>query len=121
MPRIQTALDLLHEQQPVFMPGPPTVPMLPKKGLLSTEHKNPAARRRINVVLANQWLKRNLKLPCRSTQIDGPLAHAKQAVMRTVRLARRWRHAHQKEFAYPVTFRVDPLAPLGYSELRAES
>jgi len=84
---------------------------------LSTEHKNPAARRRINVHLANQWLRRTCGLPCRSSEIDGWAAHAKQAVIRSVRLARRVTRKKQTQFTYPVSFRVDPDAPLGYTDL----
>ncbi len=83
---------------------------------LSTEHKNVRALRRGNVHLANQYLRRTFGLPCRSMEIDGPVAHLKQAV---IRLARRLPGAKttpkKRGIDYPVSFRVDPDAPLGFT------
>lgn len=84
---------------------------------LSTEHKNPAAVRRINVHLANRLLRTTLGIPCRSTDNDGPMAHLKQAFIRTVRRFRKLRGQKHKQFNYPVSFRVDPDAPNGVGEL----
>ncbi|NOY28755.1 MAG: hypothetical protein GXP28_00845 [Planctomycetes bacterium] len=52
---------------------------------LSTEHRNPRATRRINVHLANQFLRRTLGMSCESIEVEGVSAHAKQAVARAVR------------------------------------
>lgn len=85
---------------------------------LSTEHKNPRARRRINVHLANQWLRRTFGLPARSTKVDGPAAHAKQALTRCVRKCRKvFGTEVVRKNEYPVTFRVDPDAPTGFTLL----
>ena len=84
---------------------------------LSTEHKNARAKRRINVHLANQFLRRNLALPCRSTNVDGPVAHTKQAISRAVRWYHKLTRQPAEHYTYPVTFRVDPQAPLGYTDL----
>jgi hypothetical protein len=86
---------------------------------LSTEHKNPRARRRINVHLANQWLRRTLGLPCRGTSADGPPAHAKQALARCVRKCRKvFGKEVVRKNEYPVTFKVDPGSPSGFTLLR---
>ena len=89
---------------------------------LSTEHKNPRALRQVNVHLANQFLRRTLGLPCRSTSVDGPGAHAKQCL---IRLVRRCRKLSAKPAPmgnrYPVSFVVDPDAPLGFSLLDQQS
>lgn len=85
---------------------------------LSTEHKNARALRQTNVHLANQFLRRTFGLPCRSMCVDGPAAHAKQWI---IRLARRLPIFQTEPVCrgneYPVTFKVDPEAPLGYSPL----
>lgn len=85
---------------------------------LSTEHKNPRALRLVNVHLANQYLRRTFGLPCRSTSADGPLAHAKQSLIRCVRRLEKFRGLPTaRTFKMPITFQVDPHAPLGYSLL----
>lgn len=84
---------------------------------LSTEHKNRAATRRINVHLANHWLRQNMGLACRSMDIHGPAAHLKQAVIRTVRMVRKFTKKPASQFTYPVTFRIDPNAPRGFVDL----
>ena len=85
---------------------------------LSTEHKNSRALRRGNVHLANQFLRRTFGLACRSIEVDGPVAHLKQF---TIRMARRlpWvtTQPSQRGIDYPVSFRVDPDAPLGFTLL----
>lgn len=86
---------------------------------LSTEHKNARARRRINVHLANQWLRRTLKLASCSANVDGARAHAKQALARAVRKCRKIlgrEVIHKNE--YPVTFKVDPESHSGFTLLK---
>ncbi|GIW96706.1 MAG: hypothetical protein KatS3mg111_0039 [Pirellulaceae bacterium] len=81
---------------------------------LSTEHKNPRAKRRINVHEANHWLRKHFGRFCKSTDVDGWKAHAKQALMRSVRIARRLLRGKPKEqFVYAKTFRIDLNAPNG--------
>ncbi len=85
---------------------------------LSTEHKNARALRRGNVHLANRFLRRTFKLPCRSTKVDGPVAHWKQFA---IRVARRlpWTQTEpvKRGIDYAVSFRVDPDAPQGFTLL----
>jgi len=80
---------------------------------LSTEHKNPLARRRINVHLANHFLRRRLGIDCRSITPFGIAAHAKQALARAARMANRFRKKPRKQFTYPISFVVDADAPGG--------
>jgi hypothetical protein len=85
---------------------------------LSTEHKNARALRQGNVHLANQFLRRTCGLPCRSWKIDGPAAHAKQFIIRAARRLPGVRtEPVKKGNEYPVSFQVDPEAPLGYTLL----
>ena len=84
---------------------------------LSTEHKNAAATRRINVHLANQFLRRTLGWNCESMEVRGFGAHAKQAVARAARLWNKLKRKQEEQFTYPVTFRVAPDAPLAYSDI----
>jgi hypothetical protein len=88
---------------------------------LSTEHKNTRALRRGNVHLANQFLRRTFGLPCRSTAVDGLAAHLKQAVIRAARrLPGAKTEPKKRGVDYPVSFLVDPGAPLGFTLLGAE-
>ena len=80
---------------------------------LSTEHKNARAIRRINVHLANHFLRHQLGLPSTSTMVDGPVAHAKQALARAVRLFEKLTHQEKEQYVYPKTFVVDPSEPNG--------
>ena len=82
---------------------------------LSTEHKNPTAVRRINVHLANQYLRRTIGLNCDSAEVDGPAAHVKQAIARAVRFANKFRGSESEQYTYPVSFKVDPESPTGYT------
>jgi hypothetical protein len=85
---------------------------------LSTEHKNKRALRQTNVHLANRFLRRTFGLRCRSMEVDGPAAHAKQWI---IRLARRLPIFKTEPACrgneYPISFKVDPDAPLGYTLL----
>jgi len=82
---------------------------------LSTEHRNPRATRRINVHMANQFLRRTLGLPCRSFEVEGLSAHAKQAVARTVRCWNKVTKSEPpKKNDYQVSFKVDPQSPQGF-------
>ncbi len=84
---------------------------------LSTEHRNPMATRRINVHLANQWLRNRLGKPSRGVEVSGPWAHLKENLIRGVRYATAWQQKPKARFVYPKTFRVNPDAPLGFSPL----
>ena len=87
---------------------------------LSTEHKNPRARRRINVHTANDLLRNNWGIACSNISVDSPWAHVKQLVARA---SSRWdclRGYEKQQYVYPVTFAVDPAAPHGYRLLAGE-
>lgn len=88
---------------------------------LSTEHRNPTATRRNNVIMANRWLRANFNCDCRDFGPDGIAAHAKQFLMRLVRLTRRFNgYQPPRKIVYPVTFQVDPAAPLGVAPMERE-
>jgi hypothetical protein len=80
---------------------------------LSTEHKNPRARRRINVHTGNHVL-RKWGWPRHSIEVDGWGAHAKQFVARLDRYAKKFRGVEKTQWAYPKTFVLDPSSPEGY-------
>jgi hypothetical protein len=88
---------------------------------LSTEHKNTQAIRLVNVHLANQFLRRKLGITGWSTRVDGLSAHLKQSLTRVLR---RFEKLSTKPprmgNRYPVTFKVDPNAPQGFTLLDAE-
>jgi len=84
---------------------------------LSTEHKNPLANRRVNVHQANYFLRTKLGINCRSMEVDGPMAHVKQAIARGVRLASRITKKPVQHYTYPKSFVVDPSAPQGFRML----
>ena len=84
---------------------------------LSTEHKNPAAVRRINVHLANQFLRRRFGWRNLSPSIDGAVGHLKQTLARGVRFAKRFAAQPPEQYTYPVSFKVDPQAPHGFTLL----
>ncbi len=89
---------------------------------LSTEHKNRRALRRVNVHQANRFLRRTMGLGRRDTSVDGPAAHLKELLIRVVRRAARLQGAPARMGnRYPVTFRVDPDAPLGFTLLEVPS
>ena len=75
---------------------------------LSTEHVNARATRRMNVHLANQFLRNTLGLPCKSIDVHGSVAHLKQATIRTVR---KWRKLTKRERAkknfYPIGIKLN--------------
>jgi hypothetical protein len=81
---------------------------------LSTEHKNTRARRRLNVHTANHLLRKHLGVSCKSAQIGGIAAHAKQAVARAFRYATKIFGTQPQKFVYPKTFVVDPEAEYGF-------
>ena len=54
---------------------------------------------------------------CESMDVRGFAPHAKQAVARAARIWKKFAGEKKKQFTYPVTFRVDPDAPLGFSDL----
>lgn len=93
-----------------------------KSGLnvsLSTEHLTSAARRQINVHLANRALRQSLGLTTPSSSADGPIAAMKVAWMRGCRQLRKVLPASNetKKFVYPVAYRIDINAPGGVAPL----
>ncbi|WP_153558704.1 cupin-like domain-containing protein [Roseimaritima sediminicola] len=88
---------------------------------LSTEHKNPAARRRLNVHQANYFLRNRLGLKPSSAEIDGWQAHAKQMLARGLRYAGKLLPNKPQPFAYPKSFVVDPNEPTGVRLLEGEA
>lgn len=77
---------------------------------LSTEHKNPRARRRLNVFQANHLLRTRLGCNPRSADVEGWVAHVKQFIARVHRLCGRSVGKTKQQFVYPKTFVVDPDA-----------
>jgi hypothetical protein len=87
---------------------------------LSTEHKNPRARRRLNVHQANHFLRHKLgKSPDRAA-VDGLQAHAKQTLARALRYTSKIMKKEKKQFVYPKSFVVDPDAPRGFRILAGQ-
>ncbi len=82
---------------------------------LSTEHRNRRSVRRVNVHVANRWLRTHVGRCHHSTDVDGPTAHAKQALARCTRIAARLFGRRKEEFIYPATFKVDLDSPTGYT------
>ena len=82
---------------------------------LSTEHRNPLAKRRINVHLANYHLRR--QFGCKHLSTDPRLwtARFKEAYVRCLRI---WDQLTKRKspepFSYRKRFRIDPLADKGY-------
>lgn len=87
---------------------------------LSTEHKNPRARRRINVHTANHLLRNRLGVACGGASVDGPVAHAKQTLARAARFGAKLLGKRKQQFVYPKTFVVDPSSPHGYRLLEGD-
>lgn len=81
---------------------------------LSTEHKNPRARRQLNVHQANYFLRNRFGMKPSIARADGPVAHAKQALSRAVRYSAKLFDNKQEQFVYPKSFVLDPQAPRGY-------
>ena len=86
---------------------------------LSTEHKNPRAIRRINVHLANHFLRNRLGLPSTSTNVEGVMAHVKQALARGVRVYEKVMGREKEQYVYPKTFVVDPSQQNGIRFLQS--
>jgi len=85
---------------------------------LSTEHRNPRATRRINVHLANQFLRRTLGMPCRSFDVEGVSAHTKQVIARAIRGWKKVMNSEApKKNELQVSFKVDPQSPQGFTLL----
>lgn len=81
---------------------------------LSTEHKNPRAKRRINVHEANHWLRTHLGWGYQSARVDGLNAHLKQALSRSVRLTRKLTGGSTKQqYVYSRSFKIDPGSETG--------
>ena len=87
---------------------------------LSTEHKNPRARRRINMHQANHYLRHRWGWNPKSNDMDSFAAHAKQAVARGVRMAAKFSSQVSEQFVYPKSFVVDPSVEGGIRLLGGE-
>jgi len=81
---------------------------------LSTEHKNPRARRRLNVHTGNHVLRKRFGCPSKSIAVDGFAAHAKQFLARLDRYAGKLFGKEKEQWTYPTTFVLDPSAPDGF-------
>jgi len=65
---------------------------------LSTEHRNRVSVRRVNVHLANRWLRQHLGRWHKSADVYGPVAHLKQTLARVNRHATQWFGQPRPEF-----------------------
>lgn len=81
---------------------------------LSTEHKNPRARRRLNVHEANHFLRTHCGRTPTDADVTGIIAHAKQALARAVRCWGKLRRREKEQFVYPKSFVLDPSAERGF-------
>ncbi len=88
---------------------------------LSTEHKNPRARRRINVHEANYVLRNSVGKFCTSTNPDGVYAQIKQSLIRSVRLGKKFLGKKKDQFVYSKSFQVVPSAPNGIEMLDVQT
>lgn len=82
---------------------------------LSTEHRNKTAKRRINVHLANYYLRQ--QLGCQNLSINPQqwTAPLKETYVRGLQLAQKvFRKKQMEPFSYRKRFRIDPLAEKGY-------
>ncbi len=84
---------------------------------LSTEHKNRTATRRINVHLANQFLRKNLGFGSESISANGITGQTKQMLARSIKVWNKFRGEKTKGYSSPITFRIDCDAPLGYTDI----
>lgn len=80
---------------------------------LSTEHKNPRARRRINVHEANYFLRNTIGQFCKNSDVDGINAQAKQFFNRVIRLGKKVFGQNKETFVYTKSFKVNPSVPGG--------
>lgn len=86
---------------------------------LSTEHKNARAIRRINVHQANHFLRNTFGISCDSFDVEGPVAHSKQAFIRIVRkLQQLTNKVPEKKNFYSKSFKVDPTSPTGVTLIK---
>lgn len=83
---------------------------------LSTEHRNPVAKRKIMVYKANYFLRQKLGIQNLSSSPHGLMAHAKQFGVRVgAQLQRLKRVDEDTLFSYGKKFFIDPSAPQGYT------
>lgn len=85
---------------------------------LSTEHKNPRARRRISMHEANHVLRRQFGMFYRGAEVDSATAYAKQAFMKIYRTLRK---EEKEQFVYSKTFAIDATHPDGIVMLDREN
>lgn len=88
---------------------------------LSTEHKNPRARRRLNVHQANHFLRHRLGCTPRSAAADGLTAQIKQTMARSIRYASKLTRRPEQRFEYPKSFVIDPSSETGYRVLDGDA
>lgn len=90
---------------------------------LSTEHRNPVAKRRVNVHHANRLLRRKFGFQKLSDSPYGVSAHVKEAITRGYFAMDKvfGKGGKVEHFAYKKRFLVDPSAPEGYTMVDGES
>ncbi|QDT67391.1 hypothetical protein MalM25_02880 [Planctomycetes bacterium MalM25] len=81
---------------------------------LSTEHKNPLARRRLNVHTGNHVLRQRLGYACGSIDAESLAAHFKQFLARVDRYVGKLFGKEKEQWTYPITFVLDPDSPDGF-------
>ena len=83
---------------------------------LSSEHSNPRSARQYNMYLANRMLRNTMGRFCTSTSPDGFSAHLKNFVFRASRkLGSLTKRKEKEAYTYPISFKVDPSTPEGYT------
>lgn len=87
---------------------------------LSTEHKNPRARRRINVHEANYFLRNTVGHFCKSAEVDGVTAQIKQFFNRATRLGKKVFGQNKETFVYTKSFKVVPSIPGGIQMMEVD-
>lgn len=84
---------------------------------LSTEHRHSAIQRRIQVHRANYLLRKWLGAGDRSLGVEGIGARLKQGLALGCTLWEKLSGRKTKRYTYPLSFKVEPSAPLGYVPL----
>ncbi|HCS51599.1 cupin-like domain-containing protein [Rubinisphaera sp.] len=88
---------------------------------LSTEHRNVIAKRRINVHLANSFLRKQFGCQSLSSDVRGISAQMKEMYARSMVLWNRLcKQKSCEPFSYRKRFQVDPDAPKGYVMIENE-
>ncbi len=87
---------------------------------LMTEHMNPRSVRRNAVHIANHFLRTRLKRLYCQANVNGPAAHAKQALARAFRAFEKWTRTEPERETNPKMFIVDRSQPNGIRFLSDE-